>query len=83
MKNQRDELIIKKIQANLRELRKKKGATQGDLAIITGRSENAIGSWEQGLSLPDIETLYRLSIYYQISMEYFFQHEPEELKKTS
>ena len=78
MKNQRDEELRQRIRDNLIDLRNKKGLKQSDIADLTGRSNNAVGSWEQGLSLPDIETLYRLSTYYNLTMEYFFTHNPEK-----
>ena len=63
------------IRLNLINLRYKAGKTQADIADLTGKSINAVGSWEQGLSLPDIYTLYRLAKYYNVSMEYFYEHE--------
>ena len=63
------------IRLNLISLRLKAGRTQSDIAKLTGKSINAVGSWEQGLSLPDIYTLYRLAKYYNVSMEYFYEHE--------
>ena len=44
--------------------------TQSDVGKAVGKSKNAVASWEQGLSLPDIVTLYRLSIYYDKTLEY-------------
>lgn len=77
MKN-RDQELRDRIRYNLIELRVKAGKSQEEIAIEIGRSRNAVGSWEQGLSLPDIETLHRLSIYYKKTMEYFLEHEPEK-----
>ena len=79
MKN-RDEELRNNIRANLIDLRTKLGKSQEDIAIEIDRSRNAVGSWEQGLSLPDIETLHRLSVYYKVSMEYFIEHKPDEPK---
>ena len=62
------------IRWNLINLRYKAGKTQSDIADITGKSINAVGSWEQGLSMPDIYTLYRLSKYYNVTMEYFYEN---------
>lgn len=46
------------------ECRKEKGITQTDVGKIVGKTKTAVASWEQGLTIPDIETLYRLSRYY-------------------
>jgi transcriptional regulator with XRE-family HTH domain len=63
------------IRLNLISLRMKNGKTQSDVAAVTGKSVNAVGSWEQGLSLPDIYTLYKLAKYYNVNMEYFYENE--------
>ena len=78
MLNERDQELRRRIRENLIDLRTKKGLKQSDIADLVGRSTHAVGSWEQGLSLPDIETLHRLSIYYKKTMEYFLEHEPEK-----
>ena len=62
------------IRQNLINLRYRSGKTQGEIASITGKSVNAVGSWEQGLSLPDIYTLYRLAKFYGVEMEYFYEN---------
>lgn len=74
----RDEMR-KNIRENLIELRIKKGITQTELAKIIGKSANAVASWEQGLSLPDVTMLYRLAAYYGKLMEYFYENHKEEL----
>lgn len=69
------------IKANLIDLRTKKNLTQSKLAKLVGKSANAVASWEQGLSLPDITTLYNLSKFYRVKMEYFYEdHSEEEVK---
>jgi transcriptional regulator with XRE-family HTH domain len=44
--------------------------TQGDLAKLTGVSQQAVGLWEKGLSSPDYDNLVRLSIFYNVSTDY-------------
>lgn len=61
------------VRNNLIDLRKKKNITQLKLARMIDKSANAVASWEQGLSLPDAVMLYRLSIFYSVKMEYFFE----------
>ena len=60
------------IRKNLIDLRTAHGLTQADVGQIVGRSTNAVGSWEQGLSMPDIITLYALSKYYNKSLEFMY-----------
>ena len=78
MDKELNEELRKNIRENLIDLRIKHGKTQQDIAIETQKSVNAVGSWEQGLSLPDIYTLYRLSKYYNVIMEYFYEHKGKD-----
>lgn len=68
-----DDEIRQIIRENLKELRKIHEKTQLDIAKLTGKSENAVGSWEQGLSLPDIATLYRLAQFYNKTIDYMYE----------
>ena len=61
------------IRSNLRRLREENQKTQSEIAKLVGKSENAVGSWEQGLSLPDIVTLARLAKYYNKTIDYMYQ----------
>ena len=55
----------------LRELRKKNGLTQNELAEYLNVSRQAISQWENGKSYPDIENLVFISKLYGISMDEF------------
>ena len=61
------------IRSNLKRLRDENHKTQLDIAKYTGKTENAVGSWEQGLSLPDPVTLYKLSRLYNVPMDYLYE----------
>ena len=61
-----------KIRNVLIECRLEANLTQSDVGKIVGKTKTAVASWEQGISLPDITTLYRLSKYYNKSLEYMF-----------
>ena len=50
-----DEDIRNNIKNNLINLRKKYGLTQSDIADITEKKAPTIASWEQGISLPDLQ----------------------------
>lgn len=67
-----DELIKAKIRKNLIECRIEKGLTQTDVGKLVGKSKTAVASWEQGLSMPDIATLYRLALYYEKTIAYMY-----------
>ena len=69
------------IRSNLIKLRVKKGLNQTEVGKQVGKGKTAVASWEQGLSLPDITTLYNLSKFYGVKMEYFYEdHSEEEVK---
>ena len=74
----KDSEIRATIRNRLVELRKEHNLSQTDVANLLGKSKNAVGSWEQGLSLPDIETLYKLAKYYEKSLDYMYGEEPTE-----
>lgn len=64
--------IKTKIRNTLIELRIESNLTQTEVGKIVGKSKNAVASWEQGLSMPDVETLHRLAVYYQKTMDYMY-----------
>ena len=53
-------------------LRKETGLTQTQLGEIVGKKKTTVASWEQGDSLPDIETFYKLSQFYEKSLDYMY-----------
>lgn len=62
---------IKQIVAkNLANLRKNKKITQTELAEQFGYSDKAISKWENGDTLPDIQTLYQLCEFYNVSLDF-------------
>ena len=67
-----DYIIRGKVTNILVECRKEKGVTQRELAEAIGSKETTVASWEQGKSLPNIQTLYRLSKYYNKTIGYMF-----------
>lgn len=54
----------------LKSLRNEKGALQKDVAEYLKISTSAYGFYEQGKRIPDIETLNKLSDYYNVSIDY-------------
>lgn len=67
-----DAKIRESIRKRLIQCRTDNNLTQTEIGKVVGKSKNAVASWEQGLSLPDIMTLYRLAIFYERSLEYMY-----------
>ena len=61
--------IIKK---RLIECRTERCVTQKEVGLAVGKSSTAVASWEQGLSLPDLVTIYKLSVFYNKSLDFLF-----------
>jgi len=55
---------------NLAALRKKKKLTQIELAEKFNYSDKAVSKWEQGATMPDIETLCELCDFYGVTLDY-------------
>ena len=60
---------------NLASLRKKKKLTQIELAEKMGYSDKAISKWEQGATMPDIETMKQLCDFYGVTLDYLTKEE--------
>lgn len=58
----------------LRELRKKKGLTQKELADLLGVTDGAIGMWERNQREPDGEKLSQLARMLDVSVDYLLGH---------
>ena len=56
--------------SRLRELRNQKGVSQQALADELKVSKSTIGLWENGDTLPDTHSLYELSLYYNVSVDF-------------
>lgn len=54
----------------LGQIRKEKGISQQKLADFLQVSRSAVAMWERGASEPDIETLSRLSAFFEVSLDY-------------
>ena len=70
------ETLRNNIRENLINLRISNKLTQEDVGNVVDKKFTTVASWEQGKSLPDLQTLYRLSLYYKKSMEYFYENNP-------
>lgn len=63
---------------NLTRLRKKHKLTQVELAHQLGFSDKSISKWEQGDTIPDIETIKKIADLYGISVDSLLEEKPQE-----
>lgn len=73
--NEQDQALRTKIMNILITCRKEKGISQLELAEIIDSKPTTVASWEQGKSLPSIQTLYRLSQYYGKTIGFMYGEE--------
>lgn len=62
----------------IKQLRKKKGISQSELAALIGVKNNTVSTWERGTRKPDFEALDLLSDYFEVSFEYIFGNSDKE-----
>ena len=67
-----------KIADRIKQLRKKKGVSQSQLAEAIGVKNNTVSTWERGTRKPDFAALQLLSEYFEISLEYLLGTSDEE-----
>lgn len=58
----------KKIGLFLKELRKEKRLTQGQLAEHLNMSDRTVSRWETGTTLPDLSVLIELADFYHVDI---------------
>lgn len=63
---------------NLTKLRKKHKLTQVELAYQLGFSDKSISKWEQGDTIPDIETIKKIADLYGVSVDSLLEDKPKE-----
>jgi transcriptional regulator with XRE-family HTH domain len=73
--NEQDQALRNRIMNILIQCRKEKGISQLELADIIDSKPTTVASWEQGKSLPSIQTLYRLSQYYGKTIGFMYGEE--------
>ena len=72
-----DEKLKNRIRNILIKCRTERELTQTDVGKIVGKSKTAVASWEQGLSMPDVVTLFKLAQYYGKTIEYMYGESEE------
>lgn len=63
----------------LKELRKKKGLTQEDLASELNVSRQAITKWESGDGAPDIDNPRNIALFFHVSVDYLIDNKTEQI----
>lgn len=74
---------MRKIQINLRHLRKLKGFSQEQFAEELAWTRSMIGSYEEGRSEPSIDKLIDLSNYFDIPIDILVKNDLRTAKDTS
>ena len=65
----------------IRELRRRDGRTQDNLAETLGVTAQAVSRWESGGSYPDLETIPAIANYFHISIDELFGYHDEREEK--
>lgn len=61
---------MSKFAERLKELREDKGLSLKQLAKALNISDVALGRWEKGTRIPNIETLEQLSKFFKVTTDY-------------
>lgn len=61
-----------------KELRMKKAVTQEQMATALNLSSQAVSKWENGVTLPDIELLPEISVYFGVTIDELFNMTDEK-----
>lgn len=72
------EELLKQIGERIKELRKRKHWTQDELAHLLEVAPSSVGSYERGSRQPTIENLIRMSIYFNVSLDYLLCQTEDE-----
>lgn len=75
--------IRNRVALRIREIRKRRGLTQDDLAGLIDRSVDAVSNFERGVSLANYETLERLAHGLDIPISDFFAEPETDPERTA
>ena len=67
------------LNVKLKDLRKKKGLTQEELASELNVSRQAITKWEIGEGSPDIDNLRNITLFFHVSVDYLIDNKTEQI----
>lgn len=63
---------------SLKAIRKERKKTQKEIATELQVSQALVSAWELGINKPDIDNLFKLARYYQVSLDYLVSFTPKE-----
>lgn len=66
----------------IKELRLKRGITQSELAKLCSVHQTAVSQWEKGRTLPDKQTLLKLSDIFGVSVDFLIGKSEPSVKKN-
>lgn len=72
-----------KLGEKIRDLRKKHGCTQENLADALGVTGQSVSRWEMGISYPDMELVPAIANYFGITIDELFGYENDREKKIA
>lgn len=76
--------VAKRIGVRIRACRERAGMTQGELAAAAFVTRQSVGNWENGKTLPDVESVKLLSAVFGISLDALLDARSEEyLEQTA
>jgi len=65
----------------IRELRKKKGITQEQLASALNISPQAVSKWEMSAGYPDVSLIPIIAGYFEVSLDVLFDYDASQIKQ--
>lgn len=71
------------IGSKIKELRKRDGRKQGDVATTLGITNQAISRWEAGKGYPDIEMIPAIANYFHVSIDELFGYNNDRENRLS
>ncbi len=73
---------MKVFRERLKELRKCKNLSQKELAEVLQTNNSSVCDWECGRTEPNIETVARMAVFFDVSSDYLLGLEDETGAKT-
>ncbi len=64
----------------LKNLRKNKGLSQGELAKNFGLTRQVVSKWESGNGLPDIDNLVKIAKFFSVSVDDLLDYKLEQIE---
>ena len=59
----------------LKNLRRDRGLSQGELSKVFSVAQQTVGKWESGLAYPNIDTLKQIAKYFNVSIDYLLDND--------